>query len=695
MSATECLSHRWLHQRTPVQIANDSVTQTNNELDFQKDILRNIVDRWNGDSNGLSIAPGATEDKNNSLQFPIANGICAEKSKLPRSEVGKGLQKKPGSKKSKKSTKKASGEENAAKGVQKSNQKFKKSEGPAAELNGSVPTIPDKVPKSPSGTNVVENEGNSKISVKVERNRSATAQESKISGDSKNASSTALKSKISADFRRNKSNPTIPDDVSKSVVKKWSERTDDGSGGANTSPKVGTSEHVPEVQKESKISTKPPESNQTSKLDESNSAIPNNVSKLLNNDKKLIEPSGGTSVEIVTEEGLHLSNSKSKNIPVTKSANGEIGKSRARNEDNLKITNGFEGAEMKNNANCGATSPKFGPKVKKEKQDNSICNSVKSTRTKAVRVSENGLKADKTKISAAFDNDSRETKIDVDGVSRVTPLNPNLESYSRKSTQKPCNRNGRNLENDESTPSKSDQTLSKSTKKVEVEVDDGSYRCVKKRNVFIKNIVESYEQRSKKIQTEVRGTKEADSTTPAEAGPSEFQQLLDRPQPQLTHRRISDISSLLSSSDRLELDKSIEEMTAFCNNIHQIARLRSDSYTKTSEGETTSKRPKFRLSCFSRDVPTFISTPPYRTNFLNYLPWCGGGDDNPFSWTFKKSAAHHSDPGSLRNSPERATSPSLTRKILSKFFDNAEYNVADISTNPRNLAKDKLTEIFS
>lgn len=221
-----------------------------------------------------------------------------------------------------------------------------------------------------------------------------------------------------------------------------------------------------------------------------------------------------------------------------------------------------------------------------------------------------------------------------------------------------------------------------------VEVNDESYECVKKRSFVIKNIVENYEHKTE-LESPAHSSTHADRK-----GDSSEENMLDSHHDSILQRRISDITSLLSRAD---IDRSIEEMTSFCKNLNQMVRIRADNNSRTSSSENSSKRPKFRISCFSRDVP-FSNSPPYHAQLLNYLPL--GADDDSIAtsptWSFHKADSFHSDPGSLRDSPERFGPPSLTRKILSKFFsDSMEYNLASVPSTSHTITKDKITELIS
>jgi hypothetical protein len=103
MSAAECLSHEWLRRRncapeTPCddlvsqeQInANDddSTDKRGNELEYQKDTLRNIVDRWNDDTHVISVPAIANDESNNDPITKLSN--VDEKSRGRRRKQNEG-----------------------------------------------------------------------------------------------------------------------------------------------------------------------------------------------------------------------------------------------------------------------------------------------------------------------------------------------------------------------------------------------------------------------------------------------------------------------------------------------------------------------------------------------------------------------------------------------------------------------------
>lgn len=228
-----------------------------------------------------------------------------------------------------------------------------------------------------------------------------------------------------------------------------------------------------------------------------------------------------------------------------------------------------------------------------------------------------------------------------------------------------------------------DNRQRKSTK---VEVNDESYECTKKSSFIIKKIIENHEQEAQLL----KGSRNCSISVNAQSDLFENENSFDNIHNSILQRRISDITSLLSRSD---VDRSFTEISSLCKNLSNSMHIQTNLESRKSIPESSSKRPKLRISCSSRDVP-LTSAPPHQAQLLNYLPLNTDEYTSISStWSFLKTDTFHSDPGSLRNSPERYGPPSLTRKILSKFFrDSMEYNLTSV---PSIITKDKITELIS
>lgn len=226
----------------------------------------------------------------------------------------------------------------------------------------------------------------------------------------------------------------------------------------------------------------------------------------------------------------------------------------------------------------------------------------------------------------------------------------------------------------------------KQGKSTKVEVNDESYECIKKSSFVIKKIIENHEQEVQRL----KGSPNCSINVNAKSDLYENENSFDGIHNSIFQRRISDITSLLSRSD---VDRSFKEMSSLCKNLSNSMHIQTDIESRKSIPESSSKRPKLRISCSSRDVP-FTGASPHQAQLLNYLPLNADEYTSISStWSFLKTNNFHSDPGSLRNSPERYGPPSLTRKILSKFFrDSMEYNLTSV---PSIITKDKITELIS
>lgn len=681
MSATDCLLHPWLKRIPPPPTAKVNGTQnqvTNNELDLQKDVLRGIVDRWNYDING--------DDISKIIEFSSTeNGISEETPKPDPKIEETNAKKKP-----KRQTslpnghgppprKKDDGQiklitKGVVTGLASGFELKKMPEKPKSKMNGEIKKLNGfgdihnkfiqnlKVNEPLKVKNEIKQNGNSKVA--------AQANPANVNhGQEKSTSIEKLDVKPSND-----------------VIKKVENSEEKKPMNGLSSMKNGLSTNSNELNGTGKLPENNIDNTHSSPQNKSaNSAQSNETSQ---NSKATIGSQNCNTEKVPPKEKVELNGKSteimsSKNSQLSTAAQNSPPKVVEKVEKPVAEKTEVENSQ-KTDSNSQSTAtetkPKSSPKPQKKSAKSSTDEQKTSCSSSTIPQSTNEPKVDvkisKVPSKSEVNNQSLSSKTSSSRDPSPNTLSPHSASTQKSETPKTSPASSR------TSPVASSPTSPRGKKKsIQVDEDDDSFQCMKKRNVLIQNIIENYEQKAQKANADRR---------PSNMDLLDGDQLIDFFNgPKLTQRRISDITSLLSGSDNVE--RSIEEMKAFCKNLSQMVRFRQDSITE-GDAKSSSKRPKFRISCFSRDVPMMNSSGPCSSNLFNYVPWYD--EELSTSWNLAKSNTH-SDPGSLRNSPEPLAPPSLTRKILSKFFNNSiEYGMAGVPSSHANT-KDKVAEIRS
>lgn len=718
MSATDCLSHPWLKRSPPPPTAkvNGTENQTiNNELDLQKDVLRGIVDRWNCDVNGddsgkskiiefSSVENGISEETPKPIatkeetgvkktikrqtSLPngngppprkkegdppmkliikgVVNGLVSgfEPKKMPEKPVEKG--------KINGEVKKLNGFGEIHNKFMQSSIKMNKTEEPQSRVkletnkqisDSKLPTSPTENPAKVSNhvpdktvasmEKVVEN--NPSVNVIKKDPSEAISEDKKPANDSKSikyelqANHTANGTSQVPNITFNKTHSSLQDknkNLAQSIDTSQNSKTTVGSQKCN-SEKVSPKENIKLNSKSTDCTTK-----EHSQL---NTVRENSPSKLktIASEKTEVEDSQKTDSNSASTQSTATEN-KPKSSPRTQKK--VVNAKSSTNEGKVNATN-----------SSSSTVPQPTNEAKIDVKISEV-SSVPEVKKQSLTSS---------KSTSPSRGSSPNT---------LTPHSPstNKKSDTPKSSPTSSRTSPAKLANTSSTASPT--TPRNKKKSIQVEEDDDSFECMKKRNVLIQDIIENYEQKAEKVNADSRSPSNINADALLDGDP--FADFFNGPK--LTQRRISDITSLLSGSDNVE--RSIEEMKAFCKNLSQMVRFRQDSISE-GDAKSSSKRPKFRISCFSRDVPLMNSSGPCNSSLFNYVPWYD--EELSTSWNLANNNTH-SDPGSLRNSPEPLAPPSLTRKILSKFFNNSiEYGMAGVPSSQRAAPKDKIAEIRS
>lgn len=723
MLATDCLLHPWLKRLPPPPTAkvNGTVNQIiNNELDLQKDVLRGIVDRWNCDVN-------SDDGKSKIIEFnSTENGISEENPKPATTK-----EETEAKKKIKRQTslpnghgpppRKKEGDQiklitkGVVTGLVSGFEPKKVTEKPKerCKMNGEIKKLNgfgdihskfmqnSKVNKIEEPLSRVKNETNKQISDSKLPAPQQTANPAKVSNHV-NDKSTSSMEKI-ADTK-----PSV--DITKNISSRSNSEEKKPANDSNS-----MKNELPTDSKESNGTSKLPDvtinkthsspQNKNINLARSSETSQNSIATVGSqncNSEKVPEKEkvelNGKSTEITSSKNSQL-NTAVQNSPtklaetVDKTVTSE--KTEVKVEDNQKTDSNSATTQSTTTENKPKSSPKpqkksVNAKSSTDEKKTTSTSSSSSTVPQSTNYAKVGVNISKVSSKSEIDKQSlasSKTSSSRDpSPNTLSPHSPstNKESQTPKSSPSSSRTSPAKLAD---TSSASHTVPSRSKKQsIQVEEDDDSFQCMKKRNVLIQNIIENYEQKAQQANE--------DSRRPSNINVDDLldgDQLIDFfNRPKLTQRRISDITSLLSGSDNVE--RSIEEMKAFCKNLSQMVRFRQDSINE-GDAKSSSKRPKFRISCFSRDVPMMNSSGPCSSNLFNYVPWYD--EELSTSWNLAKSNTH-SDPGSLRNSPEPLAPPSLTRKILSKFFNNSiEYGMAGVPSSQHAAPKDKVAEILS
>lgn len=693
MSATDCLSHPWLKRLPPAPTAKINGTHSpiiTNELDLQKDVLRGIVDRWNCDINGDA------NSKPKIIEFePIECGDSENLKPIQSTEAA------AAKKKIEKQTSLPNG--NAPPPRKKENGQIKLiTKGVVTGLVSGFE--PKKVAEKPL-ERCRMNGDVKKLNGLGDRNKF-----NQSSGQVKNTEEAKMKNTVSKVPSKNEESPKLVGDSTPS------EKVDTKSPDTSSAIK-----QIPASQVENKKSVNdtklvPAESKELSKLPSNMNNTAHSITQGKNVSSSQYNETSQNSQAVV---GSQISNSEkvpcnktelskkttgassaSKNSPISVESSPiklleNENKTAAKTEVKVEAKTGIKSetslTEVKSEA-CQKTGSSPTPTTTENKMESSPkpqkkipVKSSTDRKTSPVPQSTNDSKTG-IKISRV-PSKSEINKQSLDSSKSTSPArgrSPNALSphSAKKSETSPSPTSSR------TSPSRlaASPEVSRSKKSIQVEEDDDSFQCMRKRNFLIQNIIENYEQKAQKANADLRKSSKVNVDALLDG-----EQLVDFfSSPKLTQRRISDITSLLSGSDNVE--RSIEEMKAFCKNLSQMVRMRQDSITE-DDTKFSSKRPKFRISCFSRDVPLVNSSGSCTTNLFNYVPWYDA--ELSTSWNLAKSNTH-SDPGSLRNSPEPLAPPSLTSKILSKFFNNSiEYGMAGVPSSQHATPKDKVAEILS
>lgn len=665
MSATECLSHCWLQRRNPVKnFTNDDDANIQNELDFQKDTLRNIVNRWNYDSNAFNVNSGDIEDEIKIIDITkMTNGICAdEKSKFERNR--------------------------------------------STPCNVKIDAVASKKStNSNCSRNVI-------IEKKLE------------------------KENFKEEFKENKTDNSnkmvIIDDIPNK--KSYNDRsTDDGYFPCDCKANVNdivcnlnTKENVEKLKNE--------ENEDVTEKKIENSNIPYMVKKELEEIKSGLNVNEEQTVDALKVHSKAELNEVPNCDQLTYLENELDTETKTINK-NFIIT---DQKSYKNKVNDTVLKVKKFTKVngKPVQNQKTLTNTEKRCNNKKKTISPKKKNDGKINVIQVKNDTNEDQRIDSkrresEGIIE-NQFSPNAgQQIIDPQINKHCNESVK--VNDEAS------TINVPYEKVYTS-DDDCYECIKNRRIIIKNIVENFEPKLKsknKTKSVFMVTRRTSSPhdgtneirTVAKNGCVDVDRLstdvfskmndLFR-SPKIMRRRVSDTDGALSCSE--SIDKSIEDVTSFCNNLTQIVRLRATAAaaaaasTAYQNESTLFKRPKYRISCFSRDVPfaaSSLSSSSSPSDLVNLKmtmqsPLFNNSIDSSSSmscpnWSFhiRNRNPFHSDPGSLRNSPERLTSPtlSLTNEILSKLFNNsaAEYNFANASTpsTSHNITKEKITKIIS
>jgi len=627
MSATDCLSHDWLRRRNTESSCNDLVTaeqqlnangQRGNELEYQRDTLRNIVDRWNDDAHVISVPAIA-----NGESKKVSKG---DKSKLTETTAANPEVKtnQPGHKPKTKITK---------------TKKTKKKDAPSTAPSKETPAAESTEAANIADRNLVKPETKDD----TKSNENLVNEEKKVKKKKK-----ACESVINSNEEQAPPVPASTADTN--CVEKKTAANDGTTTEVKTVKKHAAGQQLKDVADRSHARVNGEESPRVEKGESTpETKLSATTTELCSNEKPA--PQRNEEIKSVDSAFTRVSSAMNElQTPTTEPANRveEIRKSLAR----------------KTSSSTGST--------KKTTRKSASPDVARKLDTGHVEPNKSQSKST-TAAKSAVEEERRQ---------RTKPATNLTETAKSMLTN---NSSNEGVSPDSKSPSKvSRATESSCGNSIQVEISDESYNRIKKCTFIIKNITEC--------------SKSVNANTSAHSSSSASDEEAEEPLGNVTlRRRISDITSLLSQDHTNRL---ADEIANVRNNLTQLRRNRQDNLSKSlscgESGNFTSKRPKFRISCFSRDVP--LASPLTNCHNLTNLSTAAlnGEDAQSAPWS-RRRTTNHSDPSSLRTSPEPYDPPSLTRKILSRFFsETMDYDLSAgvPSPSPNSMTKDKLTELI-